>query len=197
VLSRINLSSLSTLFSETPGLDAEWLAVNATVREPLARLEAYQLEGLFGGLGRPFTTWINKPDNVWQLETPSPDGGIKATTRLVALYAADVEPSAGAQIAAGLLDSWSETVPDADQSTTAAFGFDAPAARAPQAILIAVPPSLKEGLSAPVLVDILAETRELAHARMAAPGELPLAFVLPLMMLPGSGITGVPLTPKP
>ena len=47
-----------------------------------------------------------------------------------------------------------------------------PASRAPQAILLAVPPDEDAALDNPTLVDILAETRALAHARMAWPTDL-------------------------
>ena len=43
---------------------------------------------------------------------------------------------------------------------------DVPTARAPQAIVLAVPPVVDEELSAAVLVDIVAEVRDLARARM-------------------------------
>jgi hypothetical protein len=132
---------------------------------------------------------------------PSPNG-LKPATRLIAIYGpAGVippNPAALTTAAVGLLDSWGETVPDVDQSTTAAFGFDAPAARAPQAILLAVPPGEDETLIPSVLVDILSETRELARARMAVPDDLhAFSAALPLMMLPASGATAVQLDPKP
>jgi hypothetical protein len=199
VLGRIDLSDWPTKFTAAPTLDAEWLAVNAAVREPLARLEAHQLEGLLDGSGAPFEAWTNRPDDPWQLTAPVSESEVKAATRLVAIYGpSGVLPAASGGIAAGLLDSWGETVPDVDQSTTAAFGFNAPAARAPQAILLAVPPHPEQALTPRVLVKILAETRELAHARMATPDELSrLAAALPLIMLPKSGITAVPLEPRP
>jgi hypothetical protein len=47
----------------------------------------------------------------------------------------------------------------------AAFGFNAPKSRAPQAVLVAVPPDLSRRLDNTGLLDVVLETRELAHAR--------------------------------
>jgi hypothetical protein len=115
----------------------------------------------------------------------------------VAVYGpADVDPTNPAQqVAVGLLDSWGETIPAPNQSTSAAFGFNAPAARAPQAILLAVPPVVSDPLTTETLVGIVADTRQLARARTATPDDLgQLATALPLMMLPAAGATAVRLT---
>ena len=48
---------------------------------------------------------------------------------------------AGSMVAVGLVDSWAKAVPQRAQRTTAVFGFNAPAARPPQAILLAEPPT--------------------------------------------------------
>jgi len=87
-------------------------------------------------------------------------------------------------------------VPGEEQVTGAAFGFDAPGSRAPQAILLAVPPDTGAGLPPDTLVQIVAETRDLARARMARPADLPdqLHGLLSSALLPASGPTAVPLT---
>ena len=197
VLSRIDLRGWPTTFTATPTLDQDWLTINAPVRVPLARLEAYQLDATLQR--RPaLKAWTNRPNDPWQMNVPAT--GAAPASRLVAIYGpAGVLPDDTADlatVAAGLLDSWGETIPDVEQATRAAFGFNAPAARAPQAILLAVPPVEDEPLTPEMLVDIVAETRELARARMATPAELH-AFdaLLPLMMLPASGITAVELNP--
>jgi hypothetical protein len=98
-----------------------------------------------------------------------------------------------------LVDSWSEAVPRPRQTTTAAFGFNAPAARPPQAILLAVPPDLSAGYGAPAdtagLVEMLADTRELAHARAVRAEDLGTVLpAVPTTTLLGTGDTGVRLT---
>ena len=69
-------------------------------------------------------------------------------------------------------DRFDEVVPATEQTSGAAFGFDAPAARAQQAILLAVPPALDAPLDEETLTQTLVETQELAHARMARPVDL-------------------------
>jgi hypothetical protein len=105
----------------------------------------------------------------------------------------------GARVAVAALDRFTEVVPDPEQTTGAAFGFDAPAARAPQAILLAVAPQPGAQLDAQTVVDIVADTRELAHARMARPADLDPALrgMLPTSLLPATGQTAVPLDPTP
>jgi hypothetical protein len=73
----------------------------------------------------------------------------------------------GARVAVAVIDSFSEAIPMPQRSTTVAFGFNAPASRAPQAILLAVPPVPGQRLDEGTLLQTLIETRELAHARAA------------------------------
>jgi hypothetical protein len=118
-------------------------------------------------------------------------------SRFVAVYGPPgvLDASPPQRVAVGLLDSWGETIPAASQATSGAFGFNAPAARAPQVILLAVPPVVREPLTTETLVGILADTRQLTRARMATPDDLgQLAAALPLMMLPATGVTAVNLT---
>jgi hypothetical protein len=109
-----------------------------------------------------------------------------------------LNPSAdpAATVALGLLDSFGETVPASEHPTGVAFHFDAPGARAPQAILVAVPPAVDVQLDTGALAGIVAETRELAHARMAIPADLDAyAAALPLTLLPADPPAGVRLEP--
>ena len=65
----------------------------------------------------------------------------------------------------GALDGWSDSVPSRRHATTAAFGFNAPKSRAPQAVLVAVPPDISQRLDAAGLLEVILETRELVQAR--------------------------------
>ena len=175
-------------------LDADWLSLVAATKAPLARLELHQLvaTGRLGGTA--LTAWANKPADPWQARTDD-------TRRLVVAYApAGLDAGAlapTAPVAAALLDRWTEVVPDTGHTTAAAFGFDAPAARAPQAILLAVPPDLDAGLDPETVRDAVAETRELAHARMARPDDLGpgVSGLLPTVIVPATGRTRIPLNP--
>ena len=198
VLARLRRDALPALKPGSGGgsggadLEATWLRLVAAVRAPLARLEAAQLTaGTPAGTGPAFRPWANRPLDPWQTSVGDP-------RRLVAAWApatldlATTPP--GQNLAVGLLDRLAETIPASGHTTSAAFGFDAPGARAQQAILLAVPPDLTKPLDLPTLAQVVAEARELAHARMATPVNLGAAGgLIPLALFPTSGETAIPL----
>jgi hypothetical protein len=97
-------------------------------------------------------------------------------------------------VAAGVIDRFGETVPDPEHISSVAFSHDLPPARAPQALLLAVPPVVDEELTPAVLVDIVAEVRALTRARMADTTAMGAATgSLHLAALPASGRAGVQL----
>lgn len=197
-------------------LAEDWLPVIASVRSSLARVEALQLEAEFP-TGTPPTLpacqmWSSASGDPWLVSTlaniraqrraPGGDDPRIVLPRLtIALTLGQVWPTAGAvhqDVAVSLIDSWAEAVPRPEQTSTAAFGFNAPAARPPQAILLAVPPDLNVGFGVEFttedLVGILAETRELAHARAAEAEQLgEYLTAVPTSMLDGTGRTGIRL----
>jgi hypothetical protein len=75
--------------------------------------------------------------------------------------------------AAGLhglvLDEWKETTPRAEVTTGLAFHHDVPSSRAPQSILIAVPPDPARAWNEDVLEATIAETIDLSFIRLARP----------------------------
>jgi hypothetical protein len=176
-----------------PALDREWLPTIAAVRDSLARLEVHQLAAGTALGGSAFVGWSNKAGTPWQ-EPVDP-------RRLVVVYAAPTLDLAsqpgGGRVAVAAVDRFAEVIPEVAQTTAAAFGFDAPAARAPQAILLAVPPDLDRPLDDETVVDIVAETRLLARARMARPADLApdVTALLPASLLPATGATAVRLDP--
>ncbi len=179
--------------AQAPALERQWLAYIAPVRPAMARLEAFQLAaGTAAGIGARLTTWTNRPQDPWQQNATD-------IRRLITAHApADLDLAAGVAadrtFAVGRLDRYAESIPGAEQTTTGAFGFDAPGARAPQAILLAVPPDLSQPLDAATLVTIVAETRELARARMAMPSDLDeISGAAPLPLLPTNGATAIQL----
>lgn len=167
-------------------LDEEWLTVAAAVRPALARLETEQLAG------DPLRAWTNRQGDPWQQDAAGPP-------RLVVLYApADLDVGtlpASRRLAVASIDRFSEVIPAARTAAGVAFGFDAPASRPQQAILLAVPPVSAEPLDDATLVDVLIETRELAHARMARPVDLDEEFwgLAPTGLLPATGAAAIPL----
>lgn len=184
-------------------IEEEWLTVIAAVRSNLARLEALQLE-----LPTPMVSWTNSPGDPWR----SADDNIvkknleirktKSVTelemnRFVAAYGQQ-ETWQGEKIATGLIDAFNEAIPMPERKTSVAFGFNAPAARAQQAILLAVAPKIRQRLDNNLLLKILEETRSLAHARNAKMEDLgKMQSLTPTMWFQGSGIPSVRLESFP
>ncbi len=190
-----------------PNLDESWLTVAAAVRPNLARLEAIQLE-----LAEPLEAWSSSPGDPWQRtlvqenlyrrdgKTPPRENesplGLK-TDGFTAAYGT-AGAWAGDSVAVGLVDAFSEAVPMPHRTTMTAFGFNAPAARAPQAILLAVPPRPRQRLDEEVLLQICIETRRLAHARLAHAEDLGAFQALtPTMLLQVNGPVRAWLEPWP
>ena len=175
-------------------LDQTWLEVVATVRPNLARLESWQLEGG----SQHFFAWSNQKDP-WEPQPLPETQPVKRTSQLVVVYGQIGvlnASKADRMLAVGELDAWAETVPDENHATAAAFGFNAPAAQAPQAILIAVTPDKEKALDGNTLAQIVQETRTLAHARMAVPADVgQYAGIFPFTMLPTHESTGMTLKP--
>ena len=133
-------------------LDAIWLEIVAAVRPRLAPLEASQLDA-------------TRPD--WAAAVAAPDASTDPwhpSGPVVVAYGPGIN-AGGATVAIAALDGWTDSVPSRRHATTAAFGFNAPKSRAPQAVLVAVPPDLSQRLDNAGLLDVVLETRELAQAR--------------------------------
>jgi hypothetical protein len=188
-------------------LDESWLTVAAATRADLARLEAIQLEA-----ESLMLAWSNSPGDPWQktlvaenlnrrdtphlkAENESPLGLV--TRPFVAAYGID-SAWTGDKVAAGMIDAYSEAIPMPQRTSAAAFGFNAPAARPPQAILLAVPPAPRQRLENELVQQIVAETRQLAHARTARIEELgDLQALTPTAWLQSSGPNRFHLDPYP
>ena len=147
----------------TPRLDPDWLEVVAAVRPALARFEAAQLGA---GSGR-LAVWSNRPGDPWQ-NSPGPG--------LLAVFGppgtVPTQPSGQATVALAVIDRFAETIPASEHIAAVAFPHDLPPGRAPQAVLLAVPPVVDEELTTDALIDVIEEVRALARARMAAPDTL-------------------------
>jgi hypothetical protein len=143
--------SLLPVFRSRSDLDSAWLEIAAAVRPRLAPLEAHQLD--------PSQDHWSGAVAVTQSSDPW-----HATGPVVVAYGPGVQ-GGGAMVAIAALDGWADSVPSRRHTTFAAFGFNAPKSRAPQAVLVAVPPDISQRLDNAGLLDVVLETRELAHAR--------------------------------
>lgn len=180
----------------TAGLTAfeeDWLSVVAAVREPLARLELAQLDALVAG-DAPLSVWTDRPNDPWQLAVPRSPDGRRQPSRMRVVFgpAATLDGLApDTPLAMGLVDAWAERIPETEQTAGMAFNFNAPSARAQNAILAVAPPDLEAPLNPRTLVDCLRHARTLTRARMVAADNVgPFVAALSLALLPaGSGMT--------
>jgi hypothetical protein len=74
-----------------------------------------------------------------------------------------------AKVAVAALDAWVDAIPSPYHVTRAAFGFNGPKSRPPQAVLLGVPPDASRRMTSEELRDVVLETRALARARVAGP----------------------------
>jgi hypothetical protein len=110
------------------------------------------------------------------------------------------DPSADAVV---VVDEWQETLPGQwttagpeppSVAATAAFGFNAPGARAPQAILLVAPPTPDADVDLETVRQVVGETRDLAHVRALRGRDLgPLGVLAPSAYLPADARHGVVL----
>jgi hypothetical protein len=88
-----------------------------------------------------------------------PSGRVSLVLRRVAA------PAATAAWAGLLIDEWTEVIPNERELTGIAFHYDNPGAEAPQAVLLAVPPTAAARWDEATALDILHETLDLAQLR--------------------------------
>ena len=195
------ISNTKLEIGNVAAIDEDWLSVTAAVRGDLARLEALQLE-----METPLVSWTNILNDPWRtgnqniikqnLFVRDTDSVAKMTMPYFVAAYGTADTWGQNKVAVGLIDSFGEAIPMPHRKTMAAFGFNAPAARAPQAILLAVPPKLRQRLDTDLLFKIIEETRSLAHARMARLEDVgDLQSIAPSMWFQSSGPARVRLEP--
>lgn len=200
VLSAMHTQTLhsTTQIAADDALSDDWLPVVAAVRQPLANLEALQLEATLKGGFAPLTTASSAPGDHWGTQAVAElTANLQLTKRQLPRFVAAFGSEAawaGETVAVALVDSWTETIPLTQRTTTAAFGFNAPASRAPQAILLAVSPQLKQPIDAAALLDIVRETRLLMYGRAVRYEDTAeFAGLVPFTMFQAVGRSGVRL----
>lgn len=152
---------------------ARWREVVAAVRDPIARLDAWQ-----HATGDRWSAWCD-PAEPWAL--PGLPEKRPAEHRVLVVHGLG---AGGGPVVAVSLDTLAETVPSTRHTTGAAFGFNGPRARAPQAIVLAVPPDEDRPLDTETLVRIIDDLRISARARAVSPDDLDdVVDLLPMPML--------------
>lgn len=96
-----------------------------------------------------------------------PDGRLSLAAHAPAGVVPGERPLAGLHI-----DEWQDVVPADQETTGVAFNYDQPDSRAPQAILLAVPPDTRARWDSDTMADVLMETLELARLRAVDPDTL-------------------------
>jgi hypothetical protein len=179
----------------TPAAAVTWFQRVSRVREGAARLDASLLYGeTLGGnaLGFAVAQLPYRPSDRWlaldQIPRPVPGGRLS-----LALHApAGFDPAL--PVSGLLVDEWTEVIPSPEETTGVAFHYDTPASRAPQAVLVAVPPDAARTWGLDALAATVQETLDLVRMRgvdlpsLAAAGPVPGLF-LPAVYLatPASG----------
>jgi hypothetical protein len=145
-----SVADRAALIGDDPFAVAGWLPKLARVREGADRLdaavtahEALHETSLAGELAVWQLPHVDK--KAWAARPEAWAGkGIRKAVPQLAVVAAGADALAGLDattLLAGLsIDEWQEVVPDPVQTTGVAFHYDAPGARPPQAVLLAVPP---------------------------------------------------------
>ena len=92
--------------------------------------------------------------------------------------------AAGQTLAGMMCDEWPEFVPDPYQTAAIGFHYDAPGARPPQSILLALPPRVNQAhWTFDDVLDVLHEAWDLARLRAVRPKDLGAGLGL---LLPGN-----------
>jgi hypothetical protein len=144
-----------------------WLHQVGRVRGPVERY----LLALAGGGGR--ISVAQSPSTPRWVGLPLPPGSDPAPAATSILVHALADEASAGTLAGLIIDEWAEVVPARSTTAGVAFAFDEPGARAPQAVLIAVPPELGQPWTLDTLADIVTETADLARIRVVGPDEVP------------------------
>jgi hypothetical protein len=169
--------------ADLPGV-MTWLRRVARVRPPVSDFHDLLLTSeLRDAPNLPSLTVIQAPasdgaDESWAVDTRP---GVAQRTAVLQTP----EPIAsGAPICGWLVDAWTERIPGLTAFSTAAasprtelagltFHYNQPDARAPHAVLIAVPPDVSKPWTAEMLLHLLGETLDLAKIRSVEHRDLP------------------------
>lgn len=192
-----------------PGVDH--LQAMLTARESIAgryatdRFAVLQSTGRTGGTGQvaPWEQpWAALPE-AWPERDAATEGDLlNASHRCPDLAVAMLAPfgvpaavQADTRLCGLVCDDWSETVPFHTVTAGIAFHYDAPGARAPQAVLLAVPP--RANMASWTFEDVrltIEEAIALSRLRLVRPWQLEgsVNLALPMNLIPDLPVSDVP-----
>ncbi len=200
-----SLAAQVVLTAKRPAAVAGWLPKIAKVRDGVDRLQSLLLarEALVGALPSsrfavlqstarpgPVAPWEQAWAALPEAWPAGPEAALLgAAHRQPDLAVALVRPEglqtvrADTPLAGIVCDDWAEAVPLHTSTAAIAFHFDAPVARPPQTLLLAVPPApAMTNWSFDAVLDTVIEAIELSRLRAVRPNALPDAVNLALPM---------------
>jgi hypothetical protein len=192
-----SLADRDALLAGDPTVPVTWLHRSALVRPALDPLTALLVHAEADGADVAAKLTVlqspHRPGSPWVALPFGPPGAPPQGTVGLVLHAPDgLDPAAGG---AGLLvDAWTETIPATEETTAVSFHYDAPGARAPQTMLLAVHPDpAASRWDFDALVGSVHEAVDLARLRTVGSRELaPFSTFLPALFLPDSYTRDVP-----
>jgi len=138
---------------------------------------------------------IDKPVQRWGALPPAAGDDLRGVVAVVAHAPGALASLAADDAMAGLfIDEWSETLPATQETTGLSFHFDAPGARAPQSMLLAVPHDLGQpNWTLDALLGVVDEAMALARLRAVRPQDLQgVGLLLPGLFLSNNFKRDVP-----
>jgi len=135
----------------------------------------------------------HQPSQRW-LALPFSDG-TEPTGDLAVFIHAHTKLDFAMPLAGFVCDEWTEVIPNASETTGVSFHYDAPAARPPQVMILAVPPEPDMAKwSFQVVLDTVNETFALGRLRAVGPKEIAVLAggLLPALYLPNNFTKDVP-----
>jgi hypothetical protein len=199
-----SLNDRTALCAQEPLNLSGWLRQMALVR-PGAEALSSVLSGamLIGGLAtdpagfalaqlphRPGQRWLALPEAAADDKSPQGVGGEVAIFAHITAALDATKPLAGF-----VCDEWTEMIPNDVETTGVTFHYDAPAARPPQMVILAVPPDPNAPQwNLQTLLDTVDETLRLAQLRMVGPKDIEVLHsnLLPAVYLPHNFTKDVP-----
>jgi hypothetical protein len=166
------LAAGEVFLTATPELASDWLIDAAGVRAGVGRLTAAVdgCEALAGATGLSagwrILDWPAAPEAAWSATLDFAALGAAGPTATSVLWSGPaVTLTAGVAVSGVIADEWVEVVPDPTATSSIAFQAQAPANRAPQAILLGIAPEVASGWTVDGVARIALDAVDLAAVR--------------------------------
>jgi hypothetical protein len=195
------LAAGDSFLHDDPELAEDWLTDMSAVRERTARLTVatHGCDALAVGAELPGTWRIIDPTMADRWSATLDAAALAATgpvTTLVVHAPTAVALTAGSLPGGVLVDEWVDVIPHPVAATSVAYQAEAPTARAPQTILVALAPDPAKGWDEDTVVDLAREALSWAGLRLVdAERGAWLGRMLPAVLLPDGDATDVIAAP--